>query len=190
MSPASSQDCATLSADRRTLTLETTVYQITDDVRVLTQGAQAAGNSQAAQACQQGGYRNYVRSDGTPFANPGECASYAAQGGTLLPKPTARITDVFIYASGSYTQAAAVTGTGFLPNHLITFDVTFGTPGPSNYSTLNGASGVYTDATGAFNNGTDTRTYILLSCDPNTITVTATDGTNTATYSTPVPACP
>jgi len=31
------QDCATLSNDRRTLTLDVTVYDITDDVRVLTQ---------------------------------------------------------------------------------------------------------------------------------------------------------
>ena len=34
---ANDQDCATLSNDRRTLTLDVTVYNITDDVRVLTQ---------------------------------------------------------------------------------------------------------------------------------------------------------
>ena len=43
------------------------------------------GNSWAAQACQKGGYKNFVRADGTPFANTGECASYAAQGGTFDP---------------------------------------------------------------------------------------------------------
>ena len=42
------------------------------------------GNSQAAQACQKGGYKNFVRADGTPFANTGECATYAAQGGVFL----------------------------------------------------------------------------------------------------------
>ena len=46
------------------------------------------GNSDAAHACQKGGWQNLVRSDGTSFANQGECVSYAAQGGTLKPKPT------------------------------------------------------------------------------------------------------
>lgn len=43
------------------------------------------GNSAAAHACQKGGWKNLVRSDGTPFKNQGECVSYAAQGGTLYP---------------------------------------------------------------------------------------------------------
>jgi hypothetical protein len=42
------------------------------------------GNSDAAKACQQGGYANLVGADGTQFANTGECVSYAARGGTLL----------------------------------------------------------------------------------------------------------
>jgi hypothetical protein len=43
------------------------------------------GNSAAAHACQQGGYLDFTREDGTAFANTGECVSYAAQGGTLVP---------------------------------------------------------------------------------------------------------
>ena len=48
------------------------------------------GNSDAAKACQQGGYANLVGADGTQFANAGECVSYAARGGTLLVDPGCR----------------------------------------------------------------------------------------------------
>jgi hypothetical protein len=41
------------------------------------------GNSANAQACQKGGWMNWVRADKTPFTNQGGCVSYAAQGGTL-----------------------------------------------------------------------------------------------------------
>jgi hypothetical protein len=46
------------------------------------------GNSGAAHACQKGGWMNLIRSDGTPFTSEDDCVSYAAQGGTLKPKPT------------------------------------------------------------------------------------------------------
>ena len=44
-------------------------------------GAGSGGNSPAAHACQQGGYRSLVGSDGTTFRNVGACVSYAARGG-------------------------------------------------------------------------------------------------------------
>ncbi|OJY54318.1 MAG: hypothetical protein BGP03_04200 [Pseudonocardia sp. 73-21] len=43
------------------------------------------GNSAAAKMCQEGGYANYQRSDGTTFANEGACTSYSARGGMLVP---------------------------------------------------------------------------------------------------------
>jgi hypothetical protein len=43
------------------------------------------GNSDAAHACQQGGWQGLEASDGTDFTNTGDCVSYAAQGGTLVP---------------------------------------------------------------------------------------------------------
>lgn len=52
-------------------------------------GAPAGGNSGNAKACQQGGYLTLQRADGTRFSNVGECVSYAAQGGVLMPIPTA-----------------------------------------------------------------------------------------------------
>jgi hypothetical protein len=48
--------------------------------------ADGPGNSDAARMCQQGGYLDYTRADGSPFRNVGECVSYAAQGGILRPK--------------------------------------------------------------------------------------------------------
>jgi hypothetical protein len=50
--------------------------------------AMAAGNSDAAHSCQQGGWQNLVRQNGTGFANTGDCVSYAASGGTLSAKST------------------------------------------------------------------------------------------------------
>jgi hypothetical protein len=50
--------------------------------------AAAGGNSDAAHACQQGGWQNLVRQDGTGFKNTGDCVSYAAQGGVLKAKST------------------------------------------------------------------------------------------------------
>jgi hypothetical protein len=46
-------------------------------------GADPGGNSDAAHACQQGGYLSMVGSDGTTFKNVGACVSHAAKGGTF-----------------------------------------------------------------------------------------------------------
>lgn len=42
------------------------------------------GNSDAAHACQQGGYASLQGSDGTLFKNAGECTAFAARGGTIV----------------------------------------------------------------------------------------------------------
>jgi hypothetical protein len=39
------------------------------------------GNSPTAQLCKNGGWMSLVRADQTPFADQGECVSYATQGG-------------------------------------------------------------------------------------------------------------
>jgi hypothetical protein len=46
-------------------------------------GAASGGNSANSHACENDGWRHFIRADGTPFANQGDCVSYAAQGGTL-----------------------------------------------------------------------------------------------------------
>lgn len=58
----------------------------------------AQGNSWAARDCKQGGYASLVRGDGPysgeGFESVGECASYAAQGGTLQRRPLLEGSDV------------------------------------------------------------------------------------------------
>jgi hypothetical protein len=41
------------------------------------------GNSENAKKCQKGGWQDWAKEDGTPFASQDECVSYGAQGGTL-----------------------------------------------------------------------------------------------------------
>jgi hypothetical protein len=53
-------------------------------------GADAGGNSAAADACHQGGYQGVARLDGTTFASVGDCVAYAAQGGTLFASGAAQ----------------------------------------------------------------------------------------------------
>ena len=43
------------------------------------------GNSDAAKACQKDGWQTLIRQDGTRFKNTGDCVSYKAQGGALIP---------------------------------------------------------------------------------------------------------
>ncbi len=62
------------------------------------------GNSDAAKACQQGGWQNLVRQDGSGFKNTGDCVSYAAQGGVLMAKPNLTLT-----GNGSATHAPITT---------------------------------------------------------------------------------
>jgi hypothetical protein len=47
--------------------------------------AAGGGNSDAAKACQKDGWQTLIRQDGTGFKNTGDCVSYAAQGGALIP---------------------------------------------------------------------------------------------------------
>jgi hypothetical protein len=49
------------------------------------------GNSANAKLCQERSWQGLSRSDGTSFANEGECVSYAAQGGTLTPKSKSQL---------------------------------------------------------------------------------------------------
>lgn len=68
--------------------------------------AGAQGNSEAAHACQQGGYLNYTDADGTLFKNAGQCTRYVAQGGTLVPIPRPDLS----------LEGNVLIATGFTPN--------------------------------------------------------------------------
>src|SRR5689334_7455510 len=37
-------------------------------------------------ACKDGGFANYLRTDGSGFSNQGQCVSYVEHGGQLMPK--------------------------------------------------------------------------------------------------------
>src|SRR5215470_6871945 len=65
------------------------------------------GNSGAAHACQNGGWMNWVRADGTAFKNLGDCVSYAAQGGVLTSPSTPVLTcGTVISTPGQYVLTA------------------------------------------------------------------------------------
>ena len=44
------------------------------------------GNSNAAELCQDDGWQQLTRTDGSTFRNTGDCVSYAARGGILVAK--------------------------------------------------------------------------------------------------------
>jgi hypothetical protein len=85
-------DLKHLSARRVVLSL------LAASVLCLSQAAVASaagGNSTNVHRCLNGGWQTFVRSDGSPFANLGNCASYAAQGGTLQLVGPAQLCQVF-----------------------------------------------------------------------------------------------
>ncbi len=63
---------------------------------VLPRTASAQDNSDAAHRCQQGGWEDLRGSDGTRFANQGECVSYAAQGGQLREAASIFLEPIFV----------------------------------------------------------------------------------------------
>ena len=86
----------------------------------LTQAASAdGGNSSAAHACQQGGYVNLVRSDGSPFADVGSCVSYGAHDGTFVP---VTLTATFTAdPNRGIFEDLTVTGSGLQPGSTVTY---------------------------------------------------------------------
>jgi hypothetical protein len=88
--------------------------------------------------CKNGGYLDYTDANGNPFKNEGQCTSYAARGGQLVPTP-----DISLDQAGG-----SISGTGFTPNSPITLSGEF-TPSHATFSILPGF-GLSTDPTGAF----------------------------------------
>jgi hypothetical protein len=60
----------------------------------LSSAAQAtnARSSSDPALCKNGGWQNLTTSTGAPFANQGDCVSYAVQGGVLYPKASLVLT--------------------------------------------------------------------------------------------------
>ena len=113
--------------------------------------------------CKSGGYVNYTRPDHTTFKNQGDCVSFAAQGGTLVPAlpvitsltndgivdqcaTTGRIKPLF---TAVFTGGTATFGYDFEPAVPVTSGVQFayGTVGPATYTlTVSNAAGSVTRA--------------------------------------------
>lgn len=68
------------------------------------------GNSAAAHACQQGGYLNLFRLDGTAFANTGACVSYAAHGGVFVTRVTTTFSNILLGACNNITLGYEING--------------------------------------------------------------------------------
>jgi hypothetical protein len=83
--------------------------------------AAQADNSAAAYACQDGGFVNYVRADGSTFSNTGGCVSYAAHGAGLVPVglDASFVPD----ASRGIFEDVTVTGTGLEPGSTVTYSL-------------------------------------------------------------------
>ena len=137
-----------------------------------------AGNGEK-NPCKNGRWQTVYRTDGTSFKNEDKCIDYLRAGGAIsLPAP---ITTYLGIASACPTLAGyGVRGTGFKPNHVITFTATgFGT-----FSFGGGVGTVTTDASGAFDSLSDItsppfnyfQVGIWVPGNPQTVHITATDG--------------
>jgi hypothetical protein len=92
---------------RRKFALTGALVALTLSVGVGTAAA-GGGNSDAAKACQKGGWQTLVRQDGTAFTNTGDCVSYGAHGGALVPEGSHLITfDEFPVGTLITTQYAS-----------------------------------------------------------------------------------
>src|SRR5215207_72190 len=80
--------------------------------------AAPAGNAANAAKCEEGGYLDYTDANGDPFKNEGQCTSYAARGGQLVPVPTTP--DISINQ-----ETSTISGTGFTPNSQFTTELLY-----------------------------------------------------------------
>jgi hypothetical protein len=70
----------------------------------------AGGNAAAAQQCQKGNFAKVYRADGTPFTSPGDCISYAAQGGELVTRRITTVGPVYFTACNDLTAGYEING--------------------------------------------------------------------------------
>ena len=85
---------------------------------------QSSRNADAAHACNNGGYANLRRVDGSAFKNVGECVSYAAKGGSFGPAIESFVLNGNNCFFGTYT-AVFSGGTGVVNGTPVTSGVQF-----------------------------------------------------------------
>jgi hypothetical protein len=81
--------------------------------------AAPGGNAANAHKCEEGGYLDYTDAQGNPFKNEGQCTSYAARGGQLVPVPTGP-PDISLVQNTPDEADGTISGTGFTPNSSVT----------------------------------------------------------------------
>jgi hypothetical protein len=81
--------------------------------------AAPGGNAANAHKCEEGGYLDYTDANGNPFKNEGQCTSYAARGGQLVPVPTGP-PDISLVQNTPDEADGTISGTGFTPNSSVT----------------------------------------------------------------------
>ena len=86
----------------------------------LSRRAESGRGSSAADACRNGGYVNWTDADGAPFKNQGDCVSYVARGGVLVPIATGSFS-VQYSSIGPTSFRAVFTGTGLEPSSSVRF---------------------------------------------------------------------
>lgn len=92
----------------------------------LAKPGNAGGNSEAAAACEDGGYLDWTDAAGNAFRNAGACVSYAAHGGTLVPVVVNPFS-VSYRSSGPSRFQATLTGTGLQPGSTVDLVLTWDT---------------------------------------------------------------
>jgi hypothetical protein len=115
------------------------------------------GNSSAAHACQQRGYMNFVRGDGSTFDNTGDCVSYAAKGGALVPVSLSAsfVPDPSREVDGVEFEDLTVTGSGLEPGGTVSYSyIGYGTDTRTAISPTVGSSTVASD--GSFHTAWET----------------------------------
>ena len=157
-----------------------------------------SGNSTGSAACENGGFRNWTRANGTNFKNEGDCTNYTAKGGVLvlIDRIAPTITNVAsstangTYGTGAailvqvvFSEAVIVTGSPLLTLETGTTDATASYQLGSGTSTLTFS---YTVAAGDASTDLDYATEASLSTNGGTIRDGATPA-NTALLTLPAP---
>lgn len=116
----------TLVMRRFTASLAFCVLLLTLLGGVMASPVAAQGKSEAAQLCQNDGYLDYTRQDGSTFKNAGQCTSYAAQGNELESVSVADLSFAFDFnVNGSGLNVVTWSGSGLMPGSVVTLDIYF-----------------------------------------------------------------
>jgi hypothetical protein len=78
------------------------------------------GSSTAADACRNGGHVNWTDGEGNAFRNQGDCVSYVARGGVLVPLAVGPFSVAYSTLSPAVLRAV-ITGTGLEPGSAVSF---------------------------------------------------------------------